>query len=188
MPMKNSTKLCPKCQTEIPDKATTCPNCRSDLRSWWRKHPIFTSIIVIMLVWLIAQTLQESSPEYKEQQVQEQTRKNESQETINKVEVINVKVYDQYSFEHLWVTIKNNTGKDIDGITVKASFKNNFGESIRESISNNQYFYGIWQDVIANGKTTDLNWQLSLFNNATTIDDFAITRLHFTDGSSAEIE
>ena len=188
MCMKNATKLCPKCQTEIPVKATTCPNCRSDLRSWWRKHPIFTWIIVIILIWIITQSLQENSPEYKEQQVQEQIKNNESQEIINKVEVISVKVYDRYNFEHLWVTIKNNVGKDIDWITVKASFKNNFGESIRESISNAQYFYGIGQDVIANGKTTDLDWQLSLFNNATTVDEFTITRLHFTDGTIAEIE
>lgn len=40
-----ATKLCKHCRSEIDEKASKCPNCQSDLRSWFRKHPILTTII-----------------------------------------------------------------------------------------------------------------------------------------------
>jgi hypothetical protein len=40
-----NTKKCEKCFSDIPFKATRCPKCHADLRSWVRRHPILTFII-----------------------------------------------------------------------------------------------------------------------------------------------
>ncbi|HUS60136.1 MAG TPA: hypothetical protein VMX76_02020 [Nevskiaceae bacterium] len=37
-------KKCKACQKEIDDKATKCPHCQTDLRSWFRRHPILTGL------------------------------------------------------------------------------------------------------------------------------------------------
>lgn len=38
-------KKCKSCQTEIDQKATKCPHCKSDQRGWFRRHPILTVIL-----------------------------------------------------------------------------------------------------------------------------------------------
>lgn len=48
-----SDNKCKKCQKEIDSKATKCPFCQSDLRSWFRKHPILTGIIALVIVGII---------------------------------------------------------------------------------------------------------------------------------------
>jgi hypothetical protein len=50
-------KKCNACQTEIDAKATKCPHCQSDLRSWYRKHPIWTAIIVLFVIGFIGSAL-----------------------------------------------------------------------------------------------------------------------------------
>lgn len=44
------TKKCPHCQLEVQPKAVKCPHCQSDLRSWWRRHPILSLVLVIVAV------------------------------------------------------------------------------------------------------------------------------------------
>lgn len=57
-------KLCPKCRTEIDAKATICPHCKSDLRNWFRKHPIGTLILVLIFVPIfVSQIIAEPTPE-----------------------------------------------------------------------------------------------------------------------------
>lgn len=35
---------------EIPTKATKCPHCQSDVRSWFSKHPIITGVAILFIV------------------------------------------------------------------------------------------------------------------------------------------
>lgn len=42
------TKKCRGCYSDIPVKAKKCPSCRSDQRSWARRHPIMTFLLVIV--------------------------------------------------------------------------------------------------------------------------------------------
>lgn len=42
-------KKCKHCQSEIDIKATKCPHCQSDLRNWFRRHPIWTGIIGLLV-------------------------------------------------------------------------------------------------------------------------------------------
>ena len=65
METKNPTKkLCPKCRTEVDAKATKCPHCQSDLRNWFRQHPIGTLILVLIFVPIfVSQIISEPTPE-----------------------------------------------------------------------------------------------------------------------------
>lgn len=46
-------KKCKDCQSEINDKASKCPHCQTDQRSWFRRHPIFTGIIGLLTFFII---------------------------------------------------------------------------------------------------------------------------------------
>jgi len=46
-------KKCKSCQSEIDDKAKKCPKCQADQRSWLRRHPILTGIIVLFVIGII---------------------------------------------------------------------------------------------------------------------------------------
>jgi aryl-phospho-beta-D-glucosidase BglC (GH1 family) len=56
-------KMCPKCRTEVDAKATKCPHCQSDLRNWFRQHPIGTLILVLIFVPIfVSQIIAEPTP------------------------------------------------------------------------------------------------------------------------------
>ncbi len=48
-PTPSSTKLCSACRAEVPFDAKKCQHCRQDLRSWPRRHPIWTFILGLLL-------------------------------------------------------------------------------------------------------------------------------------------
>ncbi len=83
------------------------------------------------------------------------------------------------------ITVKNSTGKDIDGLKVQVLGINNFGEFVNANISGDSYFYGYSQQTITNGSTKTLTWSMYLFDS-TTSTWTNIYELHFTDGSSWE--
>lgn len=43
-------KKCKSCQTEIDAKATRCPHCQADQRGWFRKHPILTGLLILIVI------------------------------------------------------------------------------------------------------------------------------------------
>lgn len=47
------TKKCPLCKENILIDAIKCKHCRADLRSWFAKHPIITTIIVLYFFGLL---------------------------------------------------------------------------------------------------------------------------------------
>jgi len=46
-------KKCKSCQSEIDAKATKCPHCKTDLRSWFRRHPILTGLLGLFLFFMV---------------------------------------------------------------------------------------------------------------------------------------
>jgi len=46
-------KKCKSCKTEIDSNASKCPHCQTDQRSWFRKHPIITVILLLIIVGII---------------------------------------------------------------------------------------------------------------------------------------
>lgn len=65
-------KKCKACQSEIDPKATKCAKCGADQRGWFKKHPILTVILALILLGVIgsmagsgkggSKTSQSSSP------------------------------------------------------------------------------------------------------------------------------
>lgn len=45
--------ICKHCKKDIPDKATKCPECQSDLRNWVMRHKILTGIGIFILLTII---------------------------------------------------------------------------------------------------------------------------------------
>jgi hypothetical protein len=46
-------KKCKSCQTEIDAKATKCPHCQADQRGWFRRHPILTGVLGLVLFFIV---------------------------------------------------------------------------------------------------------------------------------------
>lgn len=76
--MAEDSRKCPKCFMDIPKKAKLCPNCKSDLRNWFVRHPIITFFIVVVILWPLL--------EWKNQQIQKNTTETLKQQQISQVE------------------------------------------------------------------------------------------------------
>lgn len=54
-------KRCPKCQEEIQLNATKCKHCGADLRSWFRRHPIWSVILGFLLFSFVLGAIKEAN-------------------------------------------------------------------------------------------------------------------------------
>lgn len=50
---ENLMKKCKSCKSEIDSKATKCPHCQADQRGWFRRHPILTGILVLIVLFVV---------------------------------------------------------------------------------------------------------------------------------------
>jgi len=46
-------KKCKACKSDIDEKATKCSKCGADQRGWFRKHPILTVILALVVIGII---------------------------------------------------------------------------------------------------------------------------------------
>jgi len=56
----NTKKICPHCKSEIILSAKKCPECQSDLRNWFVRHWIISSLLFLMLLGFILQANEEN--------------------------------------------------------------------------------------------------------------------------------
>ena len=47
------TKKCKSCQTDIDAKAKKCPHCRADQRGWFKRHPILTGLLGLIVFIIV---------------------------------------------------------------------------------------------------------------------------------------
>jgi len=205
------TKICRFCKSEIPKNAMKCPNCWTDFRNWFQKHPI-KIIIFILLIWLVVSvvnSVQESIKNVKQDKLLKQADnlnidtwswdqkniqkisddvKKKNQEILDKIEIVSKEIKDEYWFNFLVIKLKNNSWKDIDWLSIKSSFADNFDRKVLESISWKEFFYWTSQEMFKSWKTTERQRQLSLFDNATKIKTLEIFEVHFTDWQTVSIE
>lgn len=65
-------KKCKSCQSEIDDKAKKCPYCQSDQRSWLRRHPVLTALIVFIGLIIIVSAFGSSAGDEKSSLISEE--------------------------------------------------------------------------------------------------------------------
>lgn len=68
-------KKCKSCKSEIDGEATKCPHCQTDQRSWFRRHPILTGLLVLFIIGIIGSAADSS--------------KNSSNSTSNSTSTVN---------------------------------------------------------------------------------------------------
>jgi hypothetical protein len=59
--MAEKTSTCHHCRKEIAEGATRCPHCQADLRNWARRHPIVTTLLVLLVIGIVFGSLGGSS-------------------------------------------------------------------------------------------------------------------------------
>lgn len=80
--------MCPKCKMEIDPKATKCPHCQSDLRSWERRNPVWAILLVLIFIPFFINLFKSDTPEVQQSPVQQiaESKKYEA-ETLAKLYV-----------------------------------------------------------------------------------------------------
>lgn len=80
------------------------------------------------------------------------------------------------------ITLRNKSGKTVDGVRMKIFCFNNFDEPVRGLGSNRNEYMAILQEVAAPGENLQGTWTLHGYDN-TTKTNVKILDVHFTDGS-----
>jgi hypothetical protein len=60
--VKMENKKCKSCQKEIDPKAKKCPYCQADQRGWFRRHPVVTGIVVLLILIGVANLGNKQTP------------------------------------------------------------------------------------------------------------------------------
>ena len=105
-----SGKSCPHCKKEIPAGAKKCPYCQSDLREWWRQHPIVMVIIVLFVIGLIGSATSGSSSS--------STRSARASQTNSapELQLLSFGCSSDYGYFHITGQVKNISGQSLKDV------------------------------------------------------------------------
>ena len=172
--MENTTKKCPKCQTDIPEKAKKCLNCQSDLRNWLRRHPVLTvlGVFIILVITISAigggskkvgetpgQITQEKVTEYK---IGDQIKIGNSIVTVNEIEFSDGGAYTKPVAGNEWLNLNitiENTSNTQQGVTTLGQMfiRDGEGNSYQVAVTNKSLEnpgFGLDGSIIAKSKRT----------------------------------
>ncbi len=206
------TKSCPHCKATIDSAAKKCQHCQTDLRSWFLRHPVWTCILVIVIVPIIASTVSDtkkvhnntaqitsapqtasgtlSTDEIKTIGSQATANANDiAKRTLDTLSITSVKIVENViGTPELYVTVKNNGTKTADAFTFAVDLYNNFDEQLGEwNRRDNEPFLGISQATIKPGTIYQDRFNLAVYDQATKAKNLRIIKVHFTDGTGAEL-
>lgn len=151
--------------------------------TWFNQSIIFAFIIVLVLIiWLPSnnnswdiQNIWNSNIE--NNQVKD-LKNEENIKIISKIKIMDKKISDwQFWWKDLVIKLENNTWKEIDWLRIKASFKNNFGESITSFWE--KFFNWESQELLWIWKSSEYIWNIFWYDKATSIDTLEIYQIHF---------
>lgn len=205
------TKSCPHCKTTIDSTAKKCQHCQTDLRNWFVRHPVWTVILVIVIVPIFASALSDtkkvhnntaqitSAPQSSTGTLSTDEIKiiggsananDIAKRTLDSLSITSVKIVENsIGTPELYITVKNNGTKTIDAFTFAADLYNNFDEQLGEwNRGSNEPYLGLSQDVIQPGATNQGRYNLTLYDQATKAKNPRIIKVHFTDGTGAELD
>jgi len=46
------TKKCRECHSDVPVKAKKCPKCQTNLRNWFRRHPVMVLVLLVFVIFM----------------------------------------------------------------------------------------------------------------------------------------
>jgi len=125
------TKNCKYCKSEIHRSAKVCPQCGSNLRNWFIKHPGLTALGV--LLGIIVGFGMTSTPEV---QPSEGSKTPITSVTVNNLEVLeHAMVMGSYG-SHVKGKVKNTSGKQLAYAQCEITFYNSQGEVLGSSFDN----------------------------------------------------
>ena len=134
----SETKKCKFCQSDIAKKATICPQCKKDQRWWFNRHPIFTVLLCLFIVWIVVSSRNPSptvnseciAKIWNQQICNDMSEWDWSYKPL--VEYVKNNMKDSSSFQHISTTFSN-TDKAVIFL-MKYSWKNSFNATTTETI------------------------------------------------------
>jgi hypothetical protein len=79
--------------------------------------------------------------------------------------------------------IKNTAGKTIKGVRCSFKMQDNFGDQVKEQVVGGGRTRIVIQDFIFADDTVTVSWKIFAVPNATSMDDFSVDEIAFSDGS-----
>ena len=126
---KSSTKKCRACQADIPVGAKVCQHCKAKQGSWFTRHWIISTILVLIVFNTMIQSNNTTGVIQASPQKQAEIKK--ANELLGKIEINNIRIADNIiGVKELSFGIKNNTGRVLDAVDVKFGIENNYWESL----------------------------------------------------------
>lgn len=197
---KPAEKTCVRCKKAIPYGATKCPECHADLRNWFMRHKIISTLLFVfigipMLAAFWDAALSDISSNNNNGQPKSEAASDEAvakQEAdarkFDQIVITDSSIKEDIIGTPEWhVTIKNNTDKTIDGVIVQGFFKNNFDEPVGQFNSKSaEAFRGQIQETIKPGASFPAVYNLAVYDSTTKVENISVVKVHFTDGSTIE--
>lgn len=128
--MRNETKLCKYCQTEIPMKAKVCPNCRKKQRNYIKDAVLYLLAILVIFA-IIGSIGDDNDSKSEDRQIDiNQTENKTDNEVIDSEFEVKEYLYENTIGDTIcFVIIKNNSKQDVS-VSANATAKDSNGNSI----------------------------------------------------------
>ncbi len=139
-----TTKKCPLCAKDIPEQAKKCPECQGDIRNWFVRHWIITTILVFFILGVVLGDKDDKTENTTQQQSEqsEQTNepnvKNKKATTAPIIKITSRKLYSEYKENELSADNKYK-GKTIEVSGTVNNIKKDFLDNPYITIKGDQY-------------------------------------------------
>lgn len=136
--MNQQTKKCKFCQTDIPVKASRCPNCQGDLRSSFERHPLLVIFLVILIVIIFSNikgsksnTTSYSPSTQRTTSSQQETDSQKPNPTVDLLELVSKNQYREYNYINITGTVKNIGNKSLKDVVAVGLCYTEEGEFVK---------------------------------------------------------
>lgn len=135
-------KQCKACKSDIDAKATKCPKCGADQRNWFRRHPVLTVILALILIGMIGGAAggdKSSSPQSENKQQAKETTQPPQEAVVIAAQTL-VGEYDKNKL----LAQDKYTGKIVQTTGYIVNISNDITGSYYLSLkpNNDQYYFG----------------------------------------------
>ncbi len=138
-------KKCKYCQTEIQIQAKVCPQCNRDLRNWFIRHPILTTVIVLIGLGAIG-ARESGSSKYNQTGVLTENSSSTS-ETEQDLELLEHKLTKEGYITKITGKIRNNTSETFSYAQVEINLYDKDNALLESTLANINNFEGgtVWK-------------------------------------------